>query len=259
MPGHRGWSHERRENLAELDPVLRDRLLGLDEPVDRSDWAAVVERSRLPRPSRYRSFALVATGAVVASLALASLLVQQLPSGGRSARAAAPLRLTVHLSDGSGLVLYSEAGRAAFLDNSDDRLGGGEPSARAKSEASGTAAIVRSLSGGPFHVSPALIRAENAAQQVSGPLPGDEALVSLEVFTTPELQKAVGSALLTCRYAFDRNAYCDGAVELADGVRLTAAGTLDADADHLTLAITSGYGRDGIGRGALTASRPDQV
>jgi len=241
MPGRRGWSHERRENLAELDAGLRDRLLSLDEPVDRSDWPAVVKRSRGARLSRYGAFALVASGVAVLSLALTSALVQRFPGGGHPSRETAPLQLTLLLSGGSGLVLYSDAKRARFLDNSDDRISG-----RTTPADPGTAAIVQSLSGGPFH----LIHAASATRPVSdGPLPGDQALVSFNVFTTAELQRTVGSAVLTCRYAFDGNAYCDGALDLEDGVRLTATGTLNAAADHFTLAVTSGQGR-----GVLTAA-----
>ena len=251
MFGRGARSHERRENLAELDSVLRDRLLRLDEPVDRSDWAAVVQRSRVFRPSRYRSFALVASGAAVLSLALTLGLVPLLPGAGHPRPGAAPLRLSLHLSDGSGLVLYSVAERARFLDDSDDRLAG-QPSRR-------SAAILRSLNGGPFHVPAALLHAARTARRVTdGPLPGDRALVSFRVFTNAGLETPAGSAVLTCQYGLDRNAYCDGAVDLEDGVRLTGSGTLNADANHYTLMVTSGYGRDGVGRGVLTASPRDQ-
>ena len=79
------------------------------------------------------------------------------------------------------------------------------------------------------------------------------------MFTNAGLEKPAGSAVLTCQYGLDRNAYCDGAVELQDGVRLTGSGTLNADANHYTLTVTSGNGRDGIGRGVLTASPRDQT
>jgi hypothetical protein len=238
MLGQGARSRERRENLAELDSVLRDRLLSLDEPIDRSDWAAVVERSRVFRLSRNRSFALVASGAAVLSLALA-LSLAPLFEGARHPRpGAAPLRLSLRLSDGSGLVLYSVPERARFFDNSDDR-----PSRR-------SAATVRSLSGGPFHVPAALVHAATTARDATdGPLPGDRALVSFRVFTNAGLETPAGSAVLTCQYGLDRKAYCDGDVDLEDGMRLTGSGTLNADANHYTLMVTSGDGR-----GVLTAS-----
>jgi hypothetical protein len=237
---------ERRENLAELDPVVRDRLLGLDEPVDRSDWAAVVRRSRGARRTRRRSFALLASGAAVLSAAVAVSLVPQFHGARQPSADAAALRLSLHLSDGSGLVLYSVPARARFLDNSDDRLAS-EPSTR-------RAAIVHSLSGGPFHVPAALVHVAGTARHVTdGPLPGDRALVSFRVFTNAGLKRPAGSAVLTCQYGLDGAAYCDGAVKLEHGVRLTGSGTLNADASHYTLVVTGGHGR-----GVLTASERDQ-
>jgi len=218
---------ERRENLVELDPALRTRLLRLDEPVDRSDWDAVVDRARDAGPSRARSLAVVA--GAVAALALAAgvgVLVLS-PGSGPPSSAAAPLRLALHLADGSGLVLYSTPTQARFLDNA-----AGRPSA--------SAAMARSLSGGPFRVRPAVFRAASTAKRpADGPLPGDQALVSLHLFTTPGLTKTAGSAVLDCRYGFDRTAYCDGAVDLHGGVRLIASGTLDAKSDHFTLVATT--------------------
>ena len=247
MSGQGARSRERRENLAELDSVLRDRLLRLDEPIDRSDWAAVVQRSRVFRLSRRRSFALVASGAAVVSLAFTLSLMALFEGAEHSRPGAAPLRLSLRLSDGSGLVLYSVPERARFLDNSDDRLASG-PSGR-------DVATVRSLSGGPFHVPAALLHAASAARDVTdGPLPGDRALVSFRVFSNAGLETPAGSAVLTCQYGLDRKAYCDGAVDLEDGMRLTGSGTLSADANHYTLMVTTGHGR-----GVVTASQRDQT
>ena len=235
MSRHGRSNHDRRANLAELDSALRSRLLGLDEPVDRSDWGAVVKRSRAFRASRYRSFAVVASAAAVLALVVTVSLARLFPGTGHPRPEAASVRLALHLGDGSGLVLYSVAKRTRFLDNSDGRVAG-RPS---------TVAIEHSLSGGPFHVRAALVRALSTARHViDGPLPGDEALVSFHLFTTAGLKTTAGSAVMACQYGFDRNAYCNGAVDLQNGVRLTASGTLDADVHHLSLVATDGYGRD---------------
>lgn len=259
MSGQGSWHHERRENLAELDTTLRTRLLRLDEPVDRSDWAAVVERSRVDRLPRFRSVASVASVAAVVSLAFVLTLVL-LPSGaGHPRRGAASLPLALHLADGSGLVLYSVAKQTRFLDNSDGRIVGG-PSGPATPKASETAAIVRSLSGGPFHVRAPLVRGGRTVRHVgNSPLPGDQALVSFHLFTTAGLDTTAGSAVLTCQYGVDRTAYCDGIVDLEDGMRLTASGTLNADTNHFALVVTGGSGPEGIRRDGLTAARGDRA
>jgi len=56
-----------RPNLAELEPGLRDRILALDEPAGREDWADVLGRSRSLRPwaSPLRLFALLAAAAAI--------------------------------------------------------------------------------------------------------------------------------------------------------------------------------------------------
>ena len=224
-------SGERRENLTELDSTLRARLLRLDEPVDRSDWDDVVERARGVRLTRYRSFGIVASAVAVLSLALALSLARLSPGAEHPRSEAASLRLALHLRDGSGLVLYSVEKHARSLDNPSD------------STIPQTAAIVRSLSGGPFRIRPALLH-DAGRNVIHGPLPGDQALMSFHLFRTAGLERTAGSAVLTCQYGFDRNAYCVGAVDLDNGLRLTASGTLDTDADDLNLVVTSGYGRN---------------
>jgi hypothetical protein len=56
-----------RHNLAELDPLLRSRLLALDEPVSRRDWRDVVRRSGPSWASRLSTLATLG----VALLAIA--------------------------------------------------------------------------------------------------------------------------------------------------------------------------------------------
>jgi hypothetical protein len=228
MSGRRSWSRERRRMPDELGSALRGRLLRLDEPIDRSDWTAVVGRSRLVRRSRYRSVAVVATAAAVLAVAFGLGSARLFEGAGHPRAAAAPVRLALQLGDGNGLVLYSVASRTQFLDN---------PSERTTPE---TPAVARSLTSGPFHVEPAVF--ESGARQIAAtPLPGDLALVSFDLFTTAGLQTPAGSAVLTCEYGADRTAYCNGAVDLENGARITASGTLTADVSHLTLVATSGY------------------
>jgi hypothetical protein len=245
MPGRGARGGDDRGNLDEVDVTLRDRLLALDEPVDRADWAAVVRRSSRLRRSRRYSSVLVGGCALVLSLAFTVSVLPVVRHGEKPGIAAEPLRLSLHLSDGRGLVLYSVADHARFFDNSDDRVT--DVSRRQD------AAVVRRLNRGPFHVPVELAHATRSSQHAfAGPLPGDRALVSLRVFTNAGLETPAGSAVLACKYGLDRTAYCHGAFDLQDGVRLTGSGTLDADVRHYTLVVTVGDGR-----GLLTASPPD--
>jgi hypothetical protein len=86
----RDGTEEVRESLGELDETLRARLLGLDEPVARDDWAAVVRRSRR------RRVVSPAAGAMVAAVAVSAAVVSAvglgvLGSNGSRAPAAASL------------------------------------------------------------------------------------------------------------------------------------------------------------------------
>ena len=76
-------------------------------------------------------------------------------------------------------------------------------------------------------------------ETANGPLPGDRALFTFNLYTTAGLERKTGSAVLTCQYGFDRNAICDAAFDLEDGSRLIASGVLNPGATTLTLAVTS--------------------
>jgi hypothetical protein len=225
------------ERGAELDAIVRRRLIGPDEPVGRSDWSAVVDRSRRLRVARYRP---AAVAAALLALAAAASLAIVLPGDGHP-RAAASLRLSLQ-GDGRGVVLYSGASRARVVESSAGRV------------TAQPAALVRSLSGGPFHVDAALVRASAATRHTTGgPLPGDQALYSFRLFTTAGLGTAAGSAVLTCRYGLDRSAYCDGVVDLDDGMRLTTSGTLNPAAGRVALVVSGGYCRNAVRCGRLTS------
>ena len=239
MPGQ-----ERRDNLDELDPMLRDRLLALDEPVGRSDWGAVVKRSRGVRLSSRRTWALGIAAAGLAALGAAgATLGLALTNGGNPQSAASAVRLDVRLSPGSGLVLYSHAARQdQFVDSSDDRLRGRASVSLDRPAAAVPAAIERTLTvTGPFRVDRALLRAAGSLEgEADGPLPGDRALLAFTLFTTAGLDRRAGSAVLTCQYGFEHNAFCNAAFDLADGSRLTASGVLEPGAKNLTLVATGG-------------------
>ncbi len=254
MPPNRGSADEHRRNLAELDPVLRDRILGLDEPVARSDWGVVVRRSRVLRLASRRSLVVALVAASASLLAATWGLGDALTGAGPARSTTAPLRLALRLTDGSGVVLYSKARHAPFVDNSDGRARG-RSSSDAEVTAPLAAAGIRHMlgGGGPFDLEAAVVR--SAVQPAGGPLPGDQALLSLNLYTTARLERGAGSAVLTCEYGMHDNAYCDAVVHLEDGSRLMASGMLNPDASHATLVVTGGVDRTGTSRGVARGPR----
>jgi hypothetical protein len=117
---------ESRPNLAELEPELRRRILGLDEPVAQDDWHDVVKRSRsfLVRPVW---LALGGSAAILVAAAGAILAFALLP-GSRAAgsdQAAGPARPgreatqvrtvdSLHLTDGAFAVSVSPGRNGGF-------------------------------------------------------------------------------------------------------------------------------------------------
>ena len=75
-----------------------------------------------------------------------------------------------------------------------------------------------------------------------GPFPGDEALFSFSVFKTGSLETSVCSAVFTCQYYFDKNAFCDVSFQMNGGT-LMGAGAFNFNASKFAIAITGGYGK----------------
>jgi hypothetical protein len=90
-----------------------------------------------------------------------------------------------------------------------------------------------------------------ANKNANGPFPGDEALFSFNLYTGPSLQKRAGTALFTCQYNFNKNAFCDASFQLASGGTLIASGAFNFTASKFSLAVTGGYGTYANTRGAL--------
>jgi hypothetical protein len=84
-----GESSDPRHNLAELSADLRARLLALDEPVKRDDWAGVVRRGRALEVSGRLRSSFVAGLSVFVMVASVSLLAVRLTAsdGGDGGRA----------------------------------------------------------------------------------------------------------------------------------------------------------------------------
>jgi hypothetical protein len=84
--------------------------------------------------------------------------------------------------------------------------------------------------------------AASTKEQNNGPFPGDEVLFSFSLYRTAKLAASTGSAVYTCWYAFDKDAFCDVLVQPKTGGALLAAGTLNFDAKTFALAVTGGTG-----------------
>jgi hypothetical protein len=91
-----------------------------------------------------------------------------------------------------------------------------------------------------------------------GPYPGDEALFSFNVFKTGSLQTSVGSAVFTCQYYFDKNAFCDVSFQMNGGT-LMGAGAFSFNATKFAVAITGGYGKYSGATGDVQASASGKI
>ena len=119
------------------------------------------------------------------------------------------------------LTLYSLAQQEQYINNSDS--------------------LVRGLGKNPF--GNYTDQAPLANKTPNGPFPGDEALYSFNLYSNPSLKKRAGSAIFTCQYNFDRNAFCDVSFTLRGGDALIASGAFNFAATRFSLAVTGGYGK----------------
>jgi len=120
------------------------------------------------------------------------------------------------------ITAYTMPGQQTFVDNNDD-------------EARGDV-------NNPFgtHDSKA---ATIVSEHANGPFAGDEALFSFRIYSNARLTRKAGSAVYTCQYYFDKDAFCDASFQFGSGGTLFAAGTLNFDATRFALAITGGSGK----------------
>ena len=119
--------------------------------------------------------------------------------------------------DVKSLTLYSVATEEQFVDNADDRqrIRGNNPFGNFKD----TTATTKEKGNGPF--------------------PGDEALFKFNIFTDPKLKSSGGTAVFTCLYNFNKNAYCAVTYQLTAGT-LIGAGAFNFNANTFSVAITGG-------------------
>jgi hypothetical protein len=73
-----------------------------------------------------------------------------------------------------------------------------------------------------------------------GPYAGDVALYALKLYSNPALKRAVGSAVYTCYFNYDRHALCQAYYKLAPGNTLVASGPIDFNKSGFTIVVTGG-------------------
>lgn len=126
--------------------------------------------------------------------------------------------------------VYSASTAETFVDNNDDEA--------------------RGAVNNPFGTHD---KAAASKEQGDGPFPGDQAVFTFQLYANAKLDTALGSAVYTCQYYFDKYAFCDASFRLKDGT-LIAAGTLNFNGQTFALAVTGGYGRYAGAEGDLEAS-----
>lgn len=156
---------------------------------------------------------------------LALLLVALAAGFGLPAAGATALTALTHSaaqrSAAQSLTLYSVAEQEQYVNNADDR----------------TRADGNNPFGNYKDVTPVANRSGN------GPFPGDEALFSFNLYADSGLKHRAGSAIFTCQYNFNKNAYCDASFRLNNGSTLVAAGSFNFNASKFTLTVTGSFGK----------------
>ncbi len=90
-----------------------------------------------------------------------------------------------------------------------------------------------------------------ANKNATGPFPGDEALFSFNLYTNGSLTTRAGTAIFTCQYNLNKNAFCDASFQLTAGGTLMASGAFNFTASHFSLAVVGGYGAYTNRRGSV--------
>ncbi len=129
-------------------------------------------------------------------------------------------------------VVYAKAKRAQFVTHADDRARGDKASA--------------------FNAE-ALPTPPNANNGKKGARAGDNALVTLTLYSDRNLTRAVGTATYSCTFNFAQEAVCDGQFEFGGGT-IIALGPAKLDGSEITLAVTGGTGRYAGAHGQVTST-----
>jgi hypothetical protein len=129
-------------------------------------------------------------------------------------------------------VVYAKASRAQFINHADDRA--------------------RGILHNPF-TSDFLPTPPNANTGKKGARAGDNAVISLELYSDRRLTRPVGTASYSCRFNFGQEALCDAQFALTRGT-IIAMGPAKLDGSLMILAVTGGTGRYLGAHGQLTST-----
>jgi len=133
----------------------------------------------------------------------------------------------------SSFVVYGKAKRAQFFNHADDRARGDK---------------LNSFNADTLQP-PA-----DANTGKKGTRAGDNALISLTLFSDRSLTQVVGSAIYSCTFNFAQEAVCDGQFDLGGGT-IIALGPAKLDGSDI-LAVTGGTGRYAGAHGQVTSTSP---
>jgi hypothetical protein len=173
------------------------------------------------RDSQHQPVSSRKQGAVGAILACAAFLVVCIGQGDRAFSASHPPTLTI----------YSIAEQEQFVNNEDDRSrgSGNNPFGNFKDK-SGV-----------------------AEQQGHGPFAGDESVFAFNLYGGAALKPKIGTAIFTCLYYFNKNAFCEASYKLNGGT-VFAQGAFNFNATSFTLAVTGGLGKFAGATGEVATS-----
>jgi hypothetical protein len=132
------------------------------------------------------------------------------------------------------LTIWAVATRAQYLNFADDRARG--------TGSNPFNADVKSL--GPI---------SEAKQKGNGPFPGDKAMYTFKLYTSPGLKKSAGSATYTCTFSFLKKAICVAYFKLNGGT-MFGSGPADFTSTRITFAVTGGTSKYLGVRGQVTSA-----
>jgi hypothetical protein len=135
-------------------------------------------------------------------------------------------------TQGRSFVFYGKLTRAQFINHADDRERGKKIN--------------------PFS-SDILPTPPNANTGKKGARAGDNALLSVKLYSDPDLKRPVGSAIYSCTFNFGGEAICEASFELGNGTMI-AMGPARLDSSAMILPVTGGTGRYRGAHGQVTSS-----